>query len=87
MSTPDERLAELERRMAAAVAAEDFEGAAALRDEIARARGGSRVRKLPPGEMGLGTDRPAHVPPPGWVKPPKPDLLTSGTRRGGRRRK
>ncbi len=83
----EDRITELERSMGAAVEAEDFETAAALRDEIARLRSGSRLRKLPPGEMGLGADRPAHVPPEGWVKPQKPDLLTAGTRRGGRRRK
>ena len=73
--------------MARAVEAEDYETAAALRDRIAEARAASGVRKPPPGEMGLGTDRPRHTPPPGWTPPPKPDLLTRGTRPGGRRRK
>jgi hypothetical protein len=50
--------------MADAVAAEDFERAAALRDEIAVLKGqagvaeGPIVRQPPPGQMGLGT----HVP-------------------------
>jgi hypothetical protein len=37
--------------------------------------------------MGLGTDQQAHRPPAGWVPPPKPDPMTAGHRRGGRRSK
>ena len=77
----------LRRAMAEAVAAEDYEAAAALRDRLATAEGGSRVRRQEPGAMGLGTERPAHVPPAGWVKPAKPDPMTAGNKRGGRRRK
>ena len=78
---------ELERAMAEAVAAEDFEAAAALRDRLEARRGGSRVRRPELGAMGLGTERPAHVPPAGWVKPRRPDPMTAGNKRGGRRRK
>ncbi|HEX8568899.1 MAG TPA: UvrB/UvrC motif-containing protein [Caulobacteraceae bacterium] len=78
----------LRRAMAEAVAAEDYEAAAALRDRLKAAEGGrSRVRRPEPGAMGLGTERPAHVPPAGWVKPARPDPMTAGNKRGGRRRK
>jgi hypothetical protein len=30
--------------------------------------------------MGLGTSRQRPVPPPGWKPPPKPDLMTSGSK-------
>ena len=51
-------LADLERRMNEAVAAEDYETAAALRDAIARIRSGqSRIQKQEPGRMGLGTSQ------------------------------
>ena len=86
MSSDPESREALERAMAQAVAAEDFEAAAALRDRLEALRG-SRVRRPEPGAMGLGTERPAHVPPAGWVKPRKPDPMTTGNRRGGRRRK
>ena len=76
----------LRREMAQAVAREDYEAAAALRDRLEAAEGGSRVRRQEPGAMGLGTERPAHVPPAGWVKPQRPDPMTAGTKRGGRRR-
>ena len=83
-------IAALMEAMARAVAEEDFEAAAALRDRLEAltgAGGGSRVRRQEPGAMGLGTERPAHVPPAGWVKPHRPDLMTTGSKRGGRRRK
>lgn len=83
----DDDLAELERRMAEAVAGQDYELAARLRDEIARAGGGrSRLKRQVPGQMGLGTDQPAYTPPQGWVPPAKPDLMTSNRkpRKGGR---
>ena len=82
-------VAALREAMARAVAEEDFEAAAALRDrlEALTAGSGSRVRRQEPGAMGLGTERPAHVPPAGWVKPQRPDPMTAGNKRGGRRRK
>jgi len=83
--TPDQEIAALESLMARAVADQDFEEAARLRDRLTELRAGPR--RLPPGEMGLGTDRPRHVPPEGWVKPAKPDLMTRGNRPGGRRRR
>lgn len=69
----------LEKQMAAAAAADDFETAARLRDEISAMRGEgepSMVRRPPPGEMGLGTNIPVAARPPGWRPPKKPDPLT-----------
>lgn len=82
----EDDVAALERRMAEAVAAEDFEAAARLRDRIAglKAAGGESLFR--PGRMGLGTDQQVMAPPQGWKPPKKPDLMTSTTkpRRGGR---
>jgi hypothetical protein len=75
---------ELERRMAQAVADEDFEQAARLRDRIA-ALGGSSFKRQVPGRMGLGTDQQVYQPPEGWVPPTKPDLGVAN--RKGRRGK
>jgi hypothetical protein len=79
----------LERRMAEAVAAEDFEVAARLRDRIEvlkQTSGESLFRRQVPGRMGLGTDQQVMAPPKGWKPPKKPDLLTSNVkgRRNGR---
>jgi len=83
----------LERRMAEAVAAEDFEAAARLRDRIAALKdpGPAKAReslfqRQVPGRMGLGTDQQVMAPPKDWKRPKKPDLLTSNIkpRRGGR---
>jgi hypothetical protein len=89
MAAEGDEAAALRAAMARAVAEEDFEAAAALRDRLKALAdgGGSRVRRQEPGAMGLGTERPAHVPPPGWVKPQRPDPMTTGAKRGGRRRK
>lgn len=87
-------LAELEAAMAEAVAAEDFEAAAVLRDRIDRVRAGeagaapasaSYLKRQEPGKMGLGTDQPSYKPPKGWVPPPKPSPMTKGQSKGGRR--
>jgi hypothetical protein len=83
----DPILADLKRRLAEAVAAEDFEAAADLRDAIeVRGAGGSKLRPQIPGKMGLGTSDPAHVPPKGWVRPKKPAPMVGDHRpRGGRK--
>ncbi len=80
--------------MAKAVATEDFETAAALRDQIALLRGAapaspqkSYLKRQEPGRMGLGTDQPSYVPPKGWVPPRKPSPMTKGHSKGGRRTK
>ena len=73
----ERKIIQIEAEMAAAVAREDFETAARLRDEIASLKGGGAVRKPPPGEMGLGTNVPVVKPPKGWVRPKKPDLMTN----------
>jgi hypothetical protein len=90
----DDDIEALQRRMAEAVAAEDFETAARLRDRIAeimpqvagKASGESLFRRQVPGRMGLGTDQQVMDPPKGWKPPKKPDLLTSNIkpRKGGR---
>ena len=76
---------ELERRMAQAVADEDFELAARLRVRLASLQSIGFQRQVP-GRMGLGTDQQVFAPPKGWKPPKKPDLGVSNTkpRRGGR---
>jgi hypothetical protein len=94
LSAIQRKIEELSREMAAAAASDDFERAAALRDEIAVLKGeapGSQggaidVRQPPPGQMGLGTHVPVAAPPKGWRRPKKPDPMTRGSRPGGRRR-
>ncbi len=80
--------------MARAVANEDFETAAALRDRINLLRdtgqagpSTSYLKRQEPGKMGLGTNQSSYVPPKGWVPPPKPDPMTKGHSKGGRRTK
>lgn len=70
----ERKIAELTADMRRAAEAEDFERAAALRNEIERLKGEGLVRKPPPGEMGLGTQVPVVAPPKGWKRPHKPDL-------------
>ena len=77
----ERKIAELTRAMAEAAAADQFERAAGLRDEI-EALKGSEVRQPPPGQMGLGTHIPVAAPPRGWKPPRKPDPLTKNVRRG-----
>ena len=90
LSAIDRKVAELEKQMALAAAADDFERAAALRDEIATLKGlgggeAPLVRQPPPGQMGLGTHVPVAAPPRGWRPPKKPDPMTRGVKPGGRR--
>jgi len=80
-----DELAKLETAMAKAVADEDYEAAAMLRDRIALISGGSYLKRQEPGKMGLGTDQPSYKPPKGWVPPPKPSPMTKGHSKGGRR--
>ena len=90
----DETIAALRLRMAAAAAALDFEEARRLRDRIALMRGGATaedaagadttgIDRQQPGRMGLGSSRQRAVTPPGWIRPARPDPMTSGR---GRRR-
>jgi len=80
-------IADLEARMAKAVADEDFETAGFLRDAIDRLkRGESNLRPQVPGKMGLGSSQEDYVREPGRVLPKKPDPMTTGHRPGGRRR-
>jgi septal ring factor EnvC (AmiA/AmiB activator) len=80
----EKKLAELTRQMAEAAAAEDFERAAQLRNEIeaTRAQG---VRLPPPGQMGLGTNIPLAAPPKGWKRPKKPHPMTANFKPRGSR--
>lgn len=92
-------LDDLKHQMEEAVAAQDFEMAGKLRDQIEAITHGNRVRGVEtasqasyfqrqvPGKMGLGTDQQVYEPPPGWVPPRKPDPMTAGHSRGARRRK
>ncbi len=86
------RLVALEKQMAQAAEAMDFEAAARLRNEMAQLRGEvpdvskvddeggltTTVGQPPPGAMGLGSNVPVRQPPKGWVKPKKPDFMTKG---------
>ena len=78
---------DLQRRMAEAADAGDFETAAALRDAIARIRSGeSSLREQVPGKMGLGSSQERYVTSAKRPLPTKPDPMTSGHKPGGRRR-
>lgn len=84
LTSIQKKLAELTRQMEEAAAAEDFEQAARLRDELeaTRAKG---VRLPPPGQMGLGTNIPLAAPPKGWKRPKKPDPMTANFKPRGSR--
>ena len=75
----------LTQQMSDAAAAEDFELAARLRNQIEQLREPS-VRKPPPGQMGLGTNIPVAAPPKGWKRPKKPDPMTTNSKPRGRTR-
>jgi hypothetical protein len=95
LSAIERRIEALSREMAAAAAAEDFETAMRLRDEIAGLKGqapGSQggevdVRQPPPGQMGLGTHLPVAASPKNWKRPKKPDPMTKGVKPGGRHKR
>lgn len=78
----------LQAQMQAAAAASDFELAARLRDELQALRDADAAREAgelyrqQPGGMGLGTSQQRMTPPPGWVRPKKPDPMTRGRGRG-----
>ncbi len=75
----------LTKQMSEAAAAEDFEMAAQLRNQIDELRS-QTVRKPPPGQMGLGTHIPVAAPPKGWKRPKKPDPMTTNSKPRGRTR-
>lgn len=86
-------IADLTRQMDAAAAALDFETAQRLRDQISLLRSGpsagegdtaidpTGLTRQQPGAMGLGTSQQRMTPPAGWVKPKKPDPMTTNTAR------
>lgn len=77
---------DLKARMAAAAAEGDFETAALLRDAIRRIEAGeSRIREQVPGKMGLGSSQERYASE-GGALPKKPDPMTKGHSKGGRRR-
>ena len=79
---------DLERRMAEAAEAGDFETAAILRDAIARIRSGdTNLVEQKPGRMGLGSSQERYAINPGKPLPKKPDPMTAGHKPGGRRSK
>lgn len=84
MAAIERKIAVLTAEMRTAAAAEDFETAARLRNEIeglkGQAGGAPLVRKPPPGEMGLGTHVPVAERPKGWRPPKKPDPMTRHVR-------
>lgn len=84
MTDDEDRIADLRRRMAEAAAANDFETAARLRDELGSH---TALRRQVPGRMGLGTDQAVYKPPAGWTPPKKPDPMTAGHKPGGRKRR
>jgi hypothetical protein len=77
----------LETQMRAAAEAQDFELATRLRDELRAllaadvAREAGELYRQQPGGMGLGTSQQRMEPPPGWVRPKKPDPMTRGRKR------
>ena len=83
-------------RMEAAAAALDFEEAKRLRDKINLIRGGATDRaaeqadisglvRQKPGAMRIGTSQSRPVKPTDWKPPLKPDPMTQGRNRRGRR--
>lgn len=91
----DDVIARLTAEMAAAAEAQDFERAAALRNEITVRRQAAAgdaadadfagLKRQQPGAMGIGSERPKRDAPEGWKPPKKPDPMTKGrNRRSGR---
>ncbi len=90
-SDDDDVLTRLVAEMAAAAQAQDFERAAALRNEIAvrrQAAGAGTdeadfagLKRQQPGAMGIGSERPKRDAPEGWKPPKKPDPMTTGRSR------
>lgn len=77
---------DLQRRMAEAAEAGDFETAALLRDAIARIQSGdSNLKEQQPGRMGLGSSQERYALDPKRPLPVKPDPMTKGHKPGGRR--
>jgi hypothetical protein len=82
------RLEALRLAMEEAATAMNFDEAARLRDMISLLRAGGAqaeadidpqgLERQQPGAMGLGTNQQRVSPPPGWIRPTKPDPMTKG---------
>ncbi|MEJ7934855.1 UvrB/UvrC motif-containing protein [Sphingobium sp. AN558] len=94
----DRDIESLRRAMEEAAGTGDYEKAAILRDRISLLRSAPEgpssadfdptgLVRQQPGAMGLGTSRQRVTPPPGWTPPDKPDPMTSGRSRRGRKAK
>lgn len=92
-----ETIASLTKQMEAAARDLDFEEARRCRDRIALMRGGATaaeagqgdlagLQRQQPGAMGLGTSQQRMEPPPDWQPPARPDPMTTGRSKRGRRR-
>ena len=85
---------QIEREMLDAAARDDFETAAALRNQLLVLRqadgeesgGGdyAGLKRQQPGAMGIGTQHPKVTRPAGWKAPKKPSPMTSNTGRSKR---
>jgi len=91
-----ETIAELEQAMLDAAERNDFEAAAALRNQVLMRRqtdgegGGDAdyagLQRQQPGAMGIGTQHPRPARPAGWTPPKKPGPMTANTGRRGKGR-
>ncbi|MXO64384.1 UvrB/UvrC motif-containing protein [Altericroceibacterium endophyticum] len=92
-----ETIETLTEKMQAAAQALDFEEAKRCRDRINLMRGGasaesaeqadlSGLTRQKAGAMGLGTSQQGQSRPEGWKPPAKPDPMTKGRNRRGKRR-
>lgn len=89
-------IAELERAMREAAERNDFEAAAALRNQLLVLRHAdgaaaddadyAGLKRQQPGAMGIGTQHPRPARPAGWTPPKKPGPMTANTGRKGKRR-
>lgn len=93
---PANRLQDLRREMEAAAARKDYEEAGRIRDRISLLRTAGKTQddlefdptgllRQQPGAMGLGTSQQRVTPPKGWKPPKKPDPMTLGRSRRGKR--
>ena len=85
----------IEQAMLAAAERNDFEAAAALRNQLLVLRQADGVgaddadyaglKRQQPGAMGIGTQHPRPARPAGWTAPKKPGSMTANSGRKGKR--